>query len=99
MPPDDVANRRRGKILKAGWDILYLFGSNEKGEYLDLYAAHRMTNDQHLRIYANGQEESLPAFEDGRRGSDDPAEDARLKAEFDANRQRIADLLNDKGFY
>jgi hypothetical protein len=34
LPPDDIAQRRPGKIIKAGWAIWYLFGSDESGDYL-----------------------------------------------------------------
>jgi hypothetical protein len=61
LPPHDVANRHRRKLVKAGWAIWYLFGSDKKGEYLDYYAAHRMTNDRHVGIYADGKEKCLPA--------------------------------------
>jgi hypothetical protein len=98
LPPDDVANRRRGKIVKAGWAIWYLFGADEQGEYLDYYASHRMTNAEHVRLYADGQEEALPSIRGFRLCSQDPEEDKRLKAEYDAANQRIARLLEEKGF-
>ena len=98
LPPDDVANRRHGKIVKAGWAIWYLFGSDEKGEYLDYYASHRMTNDEHVRLYAGGQEEELPSIQGLRLCSQDPEEDKRLKAKYYAENQRIARLLEEKGF-
>ena len=98
LPPDDVANRRRGKIVKAGWAIWYLFGSDEKGEYLDYYASHRMTNDEHVRLYAGGQEVGLPSIQGFRLCSQDPDEDKRLEAEYAAENQRIARLLEEKGF-
>ena len=50
LPEETIASKQRGKIVKAGWVIWYLFGSNEHGWYLDYYAAHRMTNDRHVRI-------------------------------------------------
>lgn len=62
LPKEHVQKRRRGKIVVAGWAIWYLFGSDERGEYLDYYAAHRMTSDEHVRIYESGEIESLPAI-------------------------------------
>lgn len=50
LPARDMKLQRRGRILDAGWAIWYLFGTDEKGEYLDYYASHRMTNDRHVRI-------------------------------------------------
>jgi hypothetical protein len=98
LPEEDVVNRRRGKIVKAGWAIWYLFGSDEKGEYLDYYASHRMTNDRHVRIYADGQCEGLPAISEFHLVSQDPQENARLEAEYYAENRRVAAMLEAKGF-
>lgn len=98
LPQEDVAQRRRGRINHEGWAIWYLFGVDDRGEYLDYYAAHRMTNDRHVRIYADGEQEHLPTIQSFRRCSDDPAEDQRLEAEFIAENQRVAALLEAKGF-
>lgn len=98
LPEEDVVSRRRGSIAVAGWSISYLFGCNEKGEFLDYYSHHRMTNDSHIRLYADGSVEGLPAMQDMRLCSQDPVEDERLKAEyFDHNRQ-VAEVLREKGF-
>lgn len=99
LAEDDVVNRRPGKIDKNGWDISYLFGSDEKGEYLDYYASHRMTNDRHVRIYADGQREDLPALVDFRRASQDPQEDERLKEEFYAENSRVLAMLKEKALW
>ena len=98
LPPDDVAKRRRGKIVRAGWAIWYLFGSDKKGEYLDYYASHRQPGDEHVRLYADGQRKELPAILTFRLCSEDEEEDKRLEAEYEAKNQRIARLLEKKGF-
>ena len=98
LPPEDVAQRKRGRIVKAGWAIWYMFGSDEQGEYLDFYASHRMTNDQHVRIYADGQGQLLPTISSMHGCSSDPKENARLEAEYFAENQRVAELLKVKGF-
>jgi hypothetical protein len=98
LPRRDLAQRRRGRILRAGWAIWYLLGSDARGEYLDYYASHRMTNDRHFRIRADGSREWLPAIREGRFGSADPEEDARLEAEYHAENQRVAEMLEAKGF-
>lgn len=98
LPPEAVAQRRRGRINAEGWAIWYLFGVDDRGEYLDYYAAHRMTDDRHVRIYAGGEREYLPTIQSFRACSDDPAEDGRLDAEFTAENQRVAGLLEAKGF-
>jgi len=98
LPQEDVAQRRRGRINAEGWAIWYLFGIDDRGEYLDYYAAHRMTDDRHVRIYSGGEREDLPTIQSFRACSDDPAEDERLDAEFTAENQRVAALLEAKGF-
>jgi hypothetical protein len=99
LAEDDVVNRRRGKIDKCGWEISYLFGSDEKGEYLDYYASHRMTNDRHVRIYADGRREDLPALVDFRRASQNPQEDERLKEEFYTENSRVLAMLKEKALW
>lgn len=98
LPHDAPAQRKRGKIVEAGWAIWYLFGSDERGEYLDYYASHRMTDDRHVRIYASGESERLASIQSMRMVSRNPQEDARLKAEHLAENQRVANMLTEKGF-
>ena len=98
LPLDDIADRRRGKIMKGGWAIWYLFGSDEKGEYLDYYASHRMTDDDHVRIYADGKAKTLPTLCRFRMISNDPEEDARLESESFAENGHISNMLKAKGF-
>jgi hypothetical protein len=98
LPPEHARDRRRGKIVASGWAIWYLFGSDDRGEYLDYYASHRMTNDRHVRIREDGGEESLPTVESMRPASRDPEEDARLATEHLAENRRVARMLEEKGF-
>ena len=71
LPPEHVREKRRGKIVESGWAIWYLFGSDERGEYLDYYASHRMTDDRHVRTREDGTEECLPAISSFRVVSED----------------------------
>jgi hypothetical protein len=98
FPPDDLANRRRGKIIKDGWVIWFLFGADKKGEYLDYYACHRMTSDSHIRLYADGKEKRLPEIASIRLCSEDPEEDMKLEAKFHTHNRRVQRLLEKKGF-
>jgi hypothetical protein len=97
--PEDVEPRdRAGHIVEQGWAIWFRFGADDTGEFLDYYAAHRMTEDRHVRLRVSGGEESLAAIATMRLASEDPAEDARLHAEhLEANR-RTEQLLREKGF-
>jgi len=98
LPSDAVTKRKRGKIIHAGWTIWYLFGSDENGEYLDYYASHRMTEDDHVRIYFDGSCELLPTICTFRLVSQNPEEDARLEAEYIEKNRRILEMLKAKGF-
>lgn len=98
LPEEDINSKRSGYIQKAGWLIQYCFGEDKTGEYLDYYAAHRMTDDSHIRIYANGQKESLPALCNWHLTSEDPEEAKRWEDEFYKRNQEIAEMLNKKGF-
>ena len=98
LPPADIGQRQRGKLVQAGWVIWYLFGADEQGEYLDYYATHRMSGDEHRRLRANGGRECLPSLQWAFASSEDPAEARRLEADFYAENRRIAALLEAKGF-
>ena len=65
---------------------------------MDYYAAHRMTDDSHVRIYEDGREESLPALSSYLLLSDDPVEAKRLKDEYEKHNQEVVKMLNEKGF-
>ena len=65
---------------------------------MDYYAAHRMTDDSHIRIYIDGREESLPALSSIYLLSDDPIEAKRLKDEYEEHNQEVVKMLNQKGF-
>jgi hypothetical protein len=98
LPLEDVADRQRGEIFKAGWTIWYVFGSDERGEFLDFYASHRMSEDSHVRLYADGTSEYLPSIKGLRICADDPQEDKRLEAEYLEENKRVSELLESKGF-
>ena len=98
LPREAVQNRQRGKIVEAGWTIWYLFGADERGEYLDYYSSHRMTSDSHVRLYDDGRVEGLESLWEMRQSSNDPDEEERLKAEFWEHNERVARLLEEKGF-
>jgi len=67
LPAADVAARQNGQLRANGWSVLYEFGSDAYGEYLDYYAAlrgatdARVNDDWHARIYETGQILAFPA--------------------------------------
>lgn len=100
LPPEAVARKQRGKIVAGGWVICYLFGGDGRGEYLDYYASHRMTEDRHVRIYADGTVKGLPSI-DGMcvfPAGCTRAEEERISKEHDSRNRQIAEELAAKGF-
>ena len=98
LPENDLKDRRGGYIQNAGWLIQYCFDKDGTGEYLDYYAAHRMTDDSHVRVYEDGREESLPALSGWLLLSDDPVEAKRLKDEYEEHNREVVKMLTEKGF-
>jgi hypothetical protein len=56
LPLEELQQRKKGSIHKAGWTINYRFGQENGKEYLEYFASHRMTNDTLNRIYQDGTE-------------------------------------------
>jgi len=98
IPREALASRQPGFIQKAGWLIQYTFASNYRGEYLDYYASHRMTNDRHVRLYESGRRQSLAVLQELCPSSSDPSEAHRLKLAFFCRNRRVARKLIAKGF-
>lgn len=98
LPEGNIIERHSGYIQEAGWLIQYCFGKDEVGEYLDYYAAHRMTNDSHIRIYSDGRKKKLPALNSMRLVSKDPIEDKRLEEEYNEHNRKVVKILTNKGF-
>jgi len=106
LPDEDVLYRRRGRIgddddgdYGYGDVVTYLFGQDERGEYLDFYMRHRIAGDQHIRIYEDGSSERLEVISPfGPRVSDDPVENERLRREDREEYERIRTMLDAKGF-
>jgi hypothetical protein len=98
IPEENLKARKSGYIQSEGWLIQYCFGKDKNGEYMDYYAAHRMTDDSHVRIYEDGKEESLPALSSYLLLSDDPVEAKRLKDEYEEHNREVVKMLNEKGF-
>lgn len=49
-------------ILQHGWNIYYQFGNDINGHFIEVYTSHRMTSDEHFKLYEDGTLTSLPAF-------------------------------------
>lgn len=98
LPEEDHAAARAGHLRSRGWLIQYLFGVDESGEYLDYYASHRMTEDEHVRLHGDGRSESLPVVIGMYLSSGDPEEAKRLEQEHLHRNREVAEMLAAKGF-
>lgn len=98
LAANDAASRGSGLIQEHGWAIDFSFGADADGEYLDYYASHRMTDDEHVRLRADGSSELLPALRSMHLTSPDPVEHARLKREYLDFNKDVMTLLLAKGF-
>ena len=61
---------------------------------------HRMTNDRHVRWYADGEQENLPAIAEsyGIAQGATKAEREALRDQFFADNRAVEKLLEEKGF-
>ncbi len=89
-------------IVQRGWTIWTKFEtSTENGRpHIDYYATHRMTNDRHIRLYADGDTESLPTIVSGMTYPADATESVvkALEEEQASRNQAVEKLLEAKGF-
>jgi hypothetical protein len=62
LPAENLESRSSGHIQRSGWLIQFCFGRDEKDDYLDYYASHRMTDDDHVRVYEHVTQVELAAL-------------------------------------
>jgi len=105
LPIDDMKERKSGFIKKGGWLIQYCFGKENDLEYMDYYSTHRMTSDDHVRIYENGEKKSLETFRSGYltdTPEPEPIKSQKLKEfgkeAFEKYNKEVAEILINKGF-
>ena len=89
-------------IVQQGWTIWMRFdiGAEDGRERLDYYAMHRMTSDRHVRVYADGEEEYLPAmaWHYGIPQGATVAEQEEAGDKYFTSNQAVEKLLEEKGF-
>lgn len=100
LPEGDVEHRRAGylKQTNGSGSVRYVFDTDERGEYVEFYAFHRIWGDHHARIYATGEVESLSTLQTGYPiDPDDPEVAARNQREMIERNQRLLDQLERAG--
>ena len=102
LPVDAMSPGVVWLIVQRRWTIWTRFdiGAENGRERLDYYAMHPMTNDRHVRLYADGEEEALPAMAAGYvipKGAT-AAEREALRTKYFEDNQAVEKLLEEKGF-
>ncbi len=99
LTAEHLAAHNKGIVVGGGWNIQYLLGNNERGTYLDYYASHRMSGDDHYRIYASGEIQELDFLMSGchydRRI---PGDKERAEARVEEHNRKVGAILEAKGF-
>ena len=100
-----ISKRSSGIIQDSGWFIQYCFGKENGIEHLDFYAAHRMTNDRHHRIYEYGEMTNLPTLRSGYLTDTEDTEIIKSeelrkngKEAYEKYNAKVTQMLVDKGF-
>jgi hypothetical protein len=99
LPGPDVASRTSGHIYEHGWHIGYVWGREHGDEYLEVLAQHRMTDDDHFRVFSSGRVEALQAPAGFYSYGPNATEADRLEAERKhvERNQRIYGELRERG--
>jgi hypothetical protein len=101
VEPDDVVVGSHRTIHGEGWLIRHRVDPDDAGfPSLEFYATHRMTDDRHIRIWADGALEGLDAIQPGY-GYNPKAPGSKEAAEQEYRRhsQEIARQLRERGLY
>ena len=99
LPKENFDKREQGYIQQSGWLIQYCFGIEDGKEYMDYYSSHRMTDDNHVRLYDTGEKKGLSTFKIGHQvDPNDPEKTKLYKKEYFEYNRKVAQELIDKGF-
>lgn len=81
LPANDARALQPGILMAEGWSVLYDFGTDAVGPYLDYYASlregtdPRVLDDWHVRLYASGERQVFPPVLEAYLYSRDPTPD------------------------
>ena len=102
LPVNAMSPGRVWLVVQRGWTIWTRFDIDPENDRarLDYYAMHRMTDDRHVRLYADGEEEYLPAMAESFGYPEDAtgAEREAARAKMLAENRAVEKLLEEKGF-
>ena len=101
MDPDKVQIGGRGEIRSKGWYIRYrVVPDDAGGPSLEFYATHRMTNDRHALIWADGHLDTLEAIREfSAYNPDVPGAKEAADQDYRRHNRLVADRLRAAGLF
>ena len=101
IAPADVVLGARRVIGERGWHIRFRVDPDDAGmPSLEYYATHRMTSDEHVRIWADGHVESLDAiYEAYMYDAKVPGSEEKAREEYLRHNRAVAEQLRERGLY
>lgn len=101
IDPGEVRIGGQGQIRSGGWYIKYrVVPDDAGGPSLEFYATHRMTNDRHALIWADGHLDTLEAIREFCWYNPDvPGAKEAAKQDYRRHNRLITDQLREAGLY
>jgi hypothetical protein len=99
--PDDVILGERRSLSQGGWRVAFRIDPDDSGApVLEFYATHRMTNDRHVRIWADGVSEDLDAIDESFVfDPNQPGSEEESRRRYEEHNQNVARELRARGLY
>lgn len=97
LPDGAIGRSEAGLVAGSGWHVRYVFGADERGDYLDFLASHRMTDQRHVRLREGVEPEDLPALQEMYSHAGTEADRRRARQEYVDYNREIGALLRAKG--
>jgi hypothetical protein len=102
IQPEHVRLGVRREIRQQGWRIRFRVDPDDDAGFpsLEFYATHRMTDDRHVRIRADGRVEELDAIRElFAYRADEPGSREAAEAEYLRHNRKVAEELRAAGLY
>ncbi len=89
----------RGQLNGGGWTVKYVLGKAADGQpYVDFFAENRHTNSRHVRITAEGQDQSLENYQEAMIFDEETGDDwGKASAKQQAHNRKVTEILESKG--
>lgn len=98
LPHGAAGRREAGLVTGSEWHVRYVFGTDERGDYLDFLASNRMTDECHVRLREGLAPEHLPAPQPMYSHDGTEADRRRAERGYVVYNRGVAGVLRAKGF-